>query len=80
MVENMGGELLAVHLFYERSGRARAYGPVAEMAETVGARADMERIRKRRARIARILKALAMRISPSFGREMPVALPHATLM
>lgn len=68
-MENFGREILAVYLFKERPGRALKSAPVAEAAEGAGARAEMERARKRRERVARFLKALAMCIAPAVGPE-----------
>jgi len=79
MADNMSNEILAARLFQERSARALAYAPVAEMAEMAGARADMERARKRRERVARFLKALAMWIAPAVGPETRHISPLSTL-
>jgi hypothetical protein len=79
MMDTMSREILAARLFQERSAQALAYAPSRETAEMAGVRADMERARKRRERVARFLKALAMRIAPVVEPETRHTSPLATL-
>ncbi len=64
MENNLVHEILAARLFDERAARALGRAWVAEAMENAGARADAERARKRRERMARFLKALAFRLAP----------------
>jgi hypothetical protein len=64
MENNCVREILAARLFYERAAHGRRSNGVAEGREDAGARAAAIRARMRRERVARLLKALAFRLSP----------------
>lgn len=57
-------EVLAALLSQERTANALRQAAIVEMQGCTGARADAERRRKRRERVARLLKALAIRLAP----------------
>ncbi len=64
MENNLCREALATRLFEERTAHALRQAWVAEALEGASARANAERSRKRRERVARFLKALAFRLAP----------------
>lgn len=70
MAENLLGYLNNVAMA-ERIGRALADEALAEAREGDGERHRRERQRKRRERMARVLRALAMRLTP-IGAEPSV--------
>ncbi len=61
-------EVFAARIFDERAAHERGQAWVVEALEGAGARANAERARKQRERVARFLKALAFRLAPPVAR------------
>lgn len=80
MTDNYTCEVLALLLSQERTANALRQAAIAEMGEGAGARADTQRRRQRRERVARFLKALAFRLAPPVAPETqrPEPIPTAT--